>query len=76
MNECTYFDIPIHVQNDIKYICFDDIPEEHKEAFGVWMFGQTVIEGPACGEKMAGIFLWDFERWYKMKFHDKPTYFD
>ena len=73
----TFFDIPVHRESDTySYICWNDIPEEHREDFGNFMDGQTVSAGSECGAGHAGIYVWDFERWYKKKFHNTPTYFD
>lgn len=52
---------------------FDKVPEEYKEEFGKWMYGQTmpVVEG-----YRSAIYAWDWERWFNMKTKGKPTYFD
>lgn len=73
----TFFGISYHRSEEggFSYICMEDVPEEYREEFGNWMSGQTVSAGPECANGSA-IYLWDFERWYKMKFKNEPTYFD
>lgn len=57
------------------YVCSEDIPESYANEFNKWMYGQTVSEGPMC-KSGAAIYLEDFNRFWRMKFENKPTYFD
>lgn len=57
----------------LEFVNFDEIPEEYREEFSKWMYGQTmpVIEG-----YRHAVYSWDWERWYLLKTEGKPTYFD
>jgi len=60
-------------QGFTSYIDFEDVPEDMKEEFSDWLYGQTMpmIEGV----KFA-IYSWDWERYYNLKIKGIPTYFD
>ena len=72
----TFFDITVHEIHDIEYICLSDIPDTHADEFNGWFYGQTGIIVENCQEDGFAVYVWDFERWYRKKFHNTPTYFD
>ena len=58
------------------YIRFSEVPEEYKEEFNKWMYGQTMPIIPGEEGGVDGVYPWDWERWYEMKTRGTPTYFD
>ena len=57
----------INGETNIDYILNIDIPEEYKEEFTDWMYGQTM---PIIGNEKKGecaIYWHDWERWYQWK---------
>ena len=77
--ECTWCKkdiVKIHINENFTYVKMNEIPKEFREEFDYWMRGQTVpiIENI---ENMGDVvYSWDWKRWYNMKVHKIPTYFD
>lgn len=73
----TYDNVRVHVSESggFEYICFEDVPLSYKNEFGNWLFGQTMSVGDMCNNGTA-IYLFDFERFWELKFRNKPTHFD
>lgn len=47
-----------------EYVFTDDIPEEYKEEFFDWMFGQTM---PVVDNARNAVYAYDYERWVRWK---------
>lgn len=54
-------DPPIYHHPDFDYIRFSEVPEEVREEFGRWMFGQTCPALPN-EERHNLVYAWDWER--------------
>lgn len=72
MDKITYMGLVIHSTDQFDWVDANEIPEQFRPMFYSWMKGQT---GPMI-EGYNAVYRHDFERWYEMKFLNKPTYFD
>ena len=66
------YGVPVYETEEFTYILFNEVPKEYKKEFGDWMYGQTC--STVNGDPV--VYSWDWARWYEMKVHDIPTYFD
>jgi len=71
-----YFDADTNEnkQSFITFVDFNEVPENYKEDFSKWLYGQTMPMIP--GLERNAVYSWDWERYYKMKTRGTPTYFD
>lgn len=53
-----YFNKAIH------YVIIDDLPDDQREAFKEWLFGQTQPIIEAEGPKTDCAYAWDYDLWY------------
>ena len=73
MEAVTFLGLIIHKEEQFDWVDGNEIPEMHQPLFWSWMKGQTA---PLIQDTPGAVYRHDFERWYRLKFHGEPTYFD